>query len=281
MNQKSEQGEDSHLAQALRRLLRPLVRFLLSRGFTYIRLIQILRPLYVELADESQGKGLKPLTDSRISVLTGIARRYVKELRESPPTKDPAVLKASPNTRLVAQWVTNPRYTEKSGIPLVLPRFATDNGSPSFDELAELASNDVRPRTLLDDLEDKGMVRIHSNHQVELLSHAYRPDRHINDMLDYFGMHIHDHLAAATHNLNRDDSPFFERSAFQDGLTPESIEELKKYSDEQGMELLKAVYARAAELADQDRDNPHNTQRFRIGTYVYAEPDEETDNPEE
>lgn len=277
MKSPSDTGEDSHLVQALVRLLRPLVRFLLARGFTYIRLIQLLRPLYIELAEEAHHPKQKPLTDSRVSLLTGIARRYVKDLRRSPPARDPAMLKASPNTRLVAEWVTADRYTDGHGAPLLLSRYPSDDGAPSFDELAARVSTDVHSRTLLDDLQSKGLVRVHPDHRVELLSHAYRPDRHINDMLDYFGMHLHDHLAAATHNLAQGKEPFFERSAFQDNLTPESVEKLKQFSDEQAMKMLKNVYARAAKLAEADARKFGNNQRFRIGTYVYAETDDDSD----
>ncbi len=267
------QDEETHLVQALRRLLRPLVRFLLARGFTYTRLIQILRPLYVELAEETREPGGRELSDSRISVLTGIARRYVRELRESPPPKDPAMLKASPNARLVADWITLPRYLDTAGRPRILSRFSREGGEPGFDELAARASSDVRARTLLDDLVEKGMVRLHDNGNVELLAPAYKPDQHVNDLLDYFGMHLHDHLAAATSNLDPRAPAFFERSAFQDRLSPDSVELLKTYSDEQAMEMLKTVYVRAVELSEADREREDNDQRFRIGAYVYATPE--------
>lgn len=263
--------EDKHLIQALTRLLRPLVRYLVSRGFTYVRLIQIIRPLYVNLVEQEYGKGQSPLSDSRISVLTGIARRYVKELRQQPLPSDPATLKASPNTKLIAEWITNPRFLDKRGAPRKLDRFSEENGSADFEELANIASNDVRPKTLLDDLVEKGMVRVTATGKLELLSNAYKPDKHLNELIDYFGQHIHDHLAAATNNLQTGKPPFFERSAFQDGLSSESVDTLKKFSDDCAMEMLKAVYAKAAALSEADQNREDNTSRFRLGAYFYSE----------
>jgi len=271
MGKQGTNDEDRHLIQALTRLLRPLVRFLVSRGFTYVRLIQIIRPLYVNLAEQEYGKEHKPLSDSRISVLTGLARRYVKELRQQPLPSDPATLKASPNAKLVAEWITNPRFLDKRGAPRKLDRFSDGGGLPDFEELANIASNDVRPRTLLDDLVEKGMVRETATGKLELLSNAYKPDKHINELIDYFGQHIHDHLAAATNNLQSDKTPFFERSAFQEGLSAKSLETLKTFTDDRAMQMLKSVYAKAAELAEADQDREDNTYRFRLGAYCYSE----------
>lgn len=267
----AKSSDDEHLIQALTRLLRPLLRYLLTKGFTYIRLIQIIRPLYVALAEEEYGKNQQTLSDSRISVLTGLARRYVKELRQSPVPSDPATLKASPSTKLIAEWITNPRFLDKRGAPRKLDRLKTDHSIPSFEELANIATSDVRPRTLLDDLIEKGMIEEIPSGKLMLLTNAYKPDKHANELIDYFGQHIHDHLAAATNNLHEYKQPFFERSAFQDRLSPESLEELRAFSDDQAMKMLKAVYARASELSEKDMGRTDNTFRFRIGAYCYSE----------
>jgi hypothetical protein len=236
-----------------------------------VRLVQIIRPLYVNLAQQEYGKEQTPLSDSRISVLTGLARRYVKELRQRPVPSDPATLKASPNTKLIAEWVTNPRFLDKRGAPRKLDRLNEGEGPSDFEELANIASNDVHPRTLLDDLIEKGMVKETATGKLELLSNAYKPDKHVNELIDYFGQHMHDHMAAATNNLHTDKTPFFERSAFQEGLSSESVETLKKFTDECAMHMLKSVYAKAAELAEKDQNREDNTFRFRLGAYFYSE----------
>jgi len=271
MANRTESDEDTHLIQALTRLLRPLVRFLLARGFTYTRLIQIIRPLYVSIAEQQYSKSDQVLSDSRISVLTGLARRYVKDLRQSPLPGDPATLKSSPSTRIIAEWVTNPQFLDEKGAPRKLSRMQGDTDAPGFETLANIASNDVRPRTLLDDLIDRGMVQLTPEGMLELLSHAYKPDKHTNELIDYFGQHMHDHFAAATNNLKDDSTPFFERSAFQDRLTAESLQLLQEFTNDRAMEMLKEVYAKAAKLAENDQQSAENTFRFRIGAYCYAE----------
>ena len=281
MTEQYNSDEDQHLVSALTRLLRPLIRYLLARGFTYIRLIQIIRPLFVRLAEEQYGSSKKLLTDSRISVLTGLARRYVKELRQS-PDPDPSVLKSSPSVKLVAEWVTNPRFIDKRGLPLQLHRLSA-NGNPSFEQLAAIASNDVRSRTLLDDLFEKGMIREAPDDKLELLTSAYKPDKNINELIDYFGQHIHDHMAAATSNLQPKEPTYFDRSAFQDGLSEKSLQALQKHADQCAMDMLKSVYAKASELAVKDTKEADSIHRFRMGVYCYSEEEsiEDTnENPE-
>ncbi|MBX2868838.1 MAG: hypothetical protein KTR18_09195 [Acidiferrobacterales bacterium] len=269
------QSEQDHLIQAITRLMRPLVRFLLSRGFTYTRFIQILRPLYVEIAElDHPSEDRKKLTDSRISLLTGIARRYVKDLRKGETPAKVEMLKSPPNTRLIAEWLTNQRYLTGQGKPIILPRFTSSDAMPSFEELALSVTSDIKPRTLLDDLVERDLVHIEGN-QITLKTIAYKPDKSLNELIDYFGLHMHDHMAAATNNLHSDKLPMFERSAFMDDLSEESIAELKQFSDQEAMKALKSVYAYAAELYEKDKSNPKSTQRFRMGVYTYHEDEAE------
>ncbi len=268
---KAQSSEETHLIKALARLLRPLVRFLLSRGFTYTRLIQVLRPLYVEIAEaEYQRKNeFKNPTDSRVSLMTGIARRYVKELRDSNTSRSTGALKASLGVRVIAEWTTNSNFLSKNGTPLKLEKLARDNNDVSFEGLVTLVTSDVKSRTVLDDLVSKGMVLIQKNGLVVLKKKVYKPDKNRTELIDYFGMHIHDHIAAATNNLYESPDLMFERSAFMDNLSEESIEELNKLIDEGGMELLKTIYSRASELSRNDSDSEVATKRFRLGIYSY------------
>ena len=62
------------LRQALRAVLRPLVRLLLQNQLTYPAFAALLKEVYVELADAEFRLSGKRQTDSRVSLLTGIHR---------------------------------------------------------------------------------------------------------------------------------------------------------------------------------------------------------------
>ena len=71
------------LIEALRRLLRPLVRALVHQQVQYPQLASLLKSLYIDVArSEFSLGGGKAMTLSRLSVLTGIHPREAKRLND-------------------------------------------------------------------------------------------------------------------------------------------------------------------------------------------------------
>ena len=104
---------------------------------------------------------------------------------------------------------------------------------------------------------------------------AYIPDNRMDELIEFFGVHMHDHVAAIADNLSDDGIKSLDRSAYQDELSAESVEILKKYSWGEAMKLLKAVYAKAAVLHKYDQQSDSNNFRFRIGVYSYSGNDQQ------
>ena len=264
---------DNYLHSALSSVLTPLVRFLLQQGFTYPSLILLLRKIYVDLAEHAGTTQNKPPTTSRISLLTGIARRYVREIRQPGNSELSKPLKMPPTAKLIALWTSQPKFQDADSQPLRLPRLAANTPDVSFEALATLASKDIRPRTQLDSLIERGLVSLDDEDQVELLSQAYLPDTDKEEMLSVMGQHLRDHISAATGNINNGDcdgaNTELDRSAYQEGLSAASVAELKALSEKEGMKVLQKIYARANELATKDEGN--HQYRFRLGLYTYSE----------
>ena len=84
----------------------------------------------------------------------------------------------------------------------------------------------------------------------------------------YFGRNLHDHLAAAGHNLSGEGAPLLERSVYYDGLTEESVAEIAALSEKLGMEALQAVNGRALELQRQDTKRG-GSLRMNFGIYFF------------
>lgn len=261
----------SPLALAVRRVLRPLVRLLLSHRLGYPWLCEVLREIYVEVAEQDFPLDGKPQTDSRISLLTGVHRKSVHELRSPEAGKaqhtPPAI---TLGTQLVARWVSDPAYAAEGGAPAPLPRLARQGGEVSFESLVASVSKDIRARAVLDEWLRLGVVR-QDGDLVVLNTDAFVPAQGFEEKVFFFGRNVHDHLAAATSNVMGGSPPFLERSVHYDGLRPESVYALTASAEESGMRTLKELNRLAARLARADAGHPDATRRINVGVYLYSE----------
>ena len=73
------------IAAAVKRVLRPIIKLMLANQLTYTFAIDLLKTLYVEIAEHDFALDGKPQTDSRISLISGVHRKDVRRLREHLP----------------------------------------------------------------------------------------------------------------------------------------------------------------------------------------------------
>ncbi len=260
------------LEAALTRILRPLVRLGIARKVLFPELAQRLKELYVSVAAERFRLEGKRVTDSRLSLLTGLQRKDVKAIRAAGEEARP-VRSAGPLPRILARWQGDPAFCDERGEPLALPR-QEEGGSPSFERLVREVSRDLHPRTLLDELQRLGLVKWDADgDQVRLSAEALLPGADDEALLGYFGSNLGDHAEAATENLlaQPNPSPFFERAVHYNRLSAASLEELDSLARRLQQEALLKVNARALALQTRDREDPTARGRFRCGAFVYAE----------
>jgi Family of unknown function (DUF6502) len=259
--------------QALRQVLRPLVRVMLAQGITFPYLSELLKSLMVEVADQNFRLDDKPPTDSRVSLLTGVHRKDVNRLRSAGPVADEKIHSVvSLGAQLVAQWLGNPLYLDEQGQPKPLPRYISEGGVTSFEGLVMGVNSDIRSRVVLDEWTRLGVVHLDDERRVCLNTQAFVPAKGFDEKAFYFGHNLHDHAAAAAHNLLGQEPPFMERSVHYSGLSAETIEQLAAQSKELGMQALLAVNKTAMEREKIDAAGDATGQRMTFGIYFYAEP---------
>lgn len=258
--------------RALTHVLRPLVRLMLAQGITYPALSEVLKGLYVDVAEREFTISGKAQTDSRISLLSGVHRKDVKRLRDAPPAEgDGAMESVSLGSQIVAAWAASPDFTDKRKHPLPLPRLA--RGAPdgaSFETLVESVSKDIRPRAVLDEWLRLGIVHIDENDRVCLNQGAFIPEKGFDEKAFYLGHNLHDHAAAAVQNMIGGAPAFLERSVQYDALSASSVSELAALSEKAGMEAVFAVNRQAMKLERRDKQ-PTPGKRMTFGIYFYAE----------
>jgi hypothetical protein len=274
------------LVAALRQALRPLVHLMLARGITYPYLADLLKGLFVEVAQQDFRLGGKPPTDSRVSLVSGVHRKDVARLRSERLNDDaraPAVV--SRGAQLVAHWLGNALYLDDNGQPLPLPRFASEGGAQSFEALVASVNSDIRSRVVLDEWLRLGVVHLDEVQRVVLNTEAFVPAQGFEEKAFYLGHNLHDHAAAAVHNLlgasTPDEAkfkPLMERSVHYQALPASQMPALAKLAQQRGMQALLAVNKlamqskEAAQTDVQTTDPKAPMQRMTFGVYFYTEP---------
>ena len=264
------------LIRALRHALRPLVKLMLARGMTFTFASELLKSLFVEVADRDFRLDGKAATDSRVSLVSGVHRKEVSRLRGVLHAGEEAMPEAiSLGAQVVAQWMGAAPYVDDAGQPRPLARFASEGGELSFEALVARVNRDIRPRVVLDEWLRLGVVDIGDDGRIRLHAGAFVPTKGFDEMSFYFGHNVHDHAAAATHNLLGGEPGFLERSVHYDGLSAEAVDQLARQAGTLGMDSLVAVNKTALALSKRGGTTSLPRQRMTFGVYFYAEASDE------
>ena len=242
---------------------------MIARGLTAPVVYALLKRVYVEVAQESFGLDGTPPTDSRIALLTGVHRKDIRTIRtETDDGASEARRKSALLATIIGQWMSHPDFTDASGTAQPLPR-ASEEG-PSFETLVRSISKDVRPRTVLDELQRAGLIRADGD-ILHLIAEAIVGTATASEKEAFFGANVGDHLAAATENLLSDAPPFFERSVFYNQMTPEAVDSIEASARAQAQTMLEELNRQSSAAHRQDKDSDGPRQRYRLGVYFYRE----------
>lgn len=262
-------------SKPLFRLLRPVVRWALRSGIDYREFMQEAKPVFLEAAVQELERTQTKVTDSSLSLLSGLHRKDVKAWREAQTLVTNAAGDVVPHVagqrrpslpaQLVARWLGS-----ESALTLPLAGEA-----PSFTAMAQTLSTDVHPRALLSELERQGVVQVDAQRQTVTLSQrAYMPDAKSAEdhtAQDLLADSVCDHLAAGMHNLGAPPQDrHLEQSVFADGLSRESVDALERLSTKLWMDAMAQLVRAATPLCEHDEPRG-GKQRFRMGMFTYRD----------
>jgi hypothetical protein len=243
--------------RVLRGLLRPLVRTLIARGVPAPAFYRLLKSVYVEVAETSFRLDDKPPTDSRISVLTGVHRRDVRAYREAGPDGwEDARQRAATFATVISEWRA---------------RGAQPLDKAQFDALVASISQDVRPRTILDELRNQALVSEAADGSLSLTDAARAGPTGEDQREVFFAANVGDHLAAAAGNLLAEEPRYLERAVFYTRLTPAALDAIEAEARKLGQSSLERLDELSRDAQNAGRDDPENTERYRFGVYFYRE----------
>jgi hypothetical protein len=260
------------IAAAVKRILRPIVKLMLANQLTYTFAIDLLKTLFVEIAEKDFALKGKAQTDSRISLISGVHRKDVRRLREYLPDIEEVVPQnVSLGSQIIAVWTTDAKYLGEDGLPKALARLAAHNVD-SFESLVRSVSTDIHPRAVLDEWLRLGVATVDEENFVHLVSDAFIPNEGMEEMAYYLGHNLHDHAQAAVSNMQGQQPAFFERCVHYDELSIESVQQITKLSKKIGMKSLQEMYKTTDRIAKAQPADVKQNMRLTYGIYYYHEP---------
>lgn len=270
---KSTDSEKSKLFAALERAIKPLVRLMLARGITFTQFTDWLKQIYINIAVQDFSLKDKAITDSRISIVTGIHRKDVRRLRsnieDSSENKTPDSINLG--SKLVATWLSSPELMDDH-VAKKIPRLKKNGGATSFEALAEKVTKDVRARALLDELERLGVISIDDNDMVTLVTEAFIPSESETEKTFYLGLGVGDHTNAAVNNVLGNQPAFYDRIVHYNNFTESDIKLIETLSRTESGKLLQLINAESKKIsAKHTQPTDNNTKRFSLGVYFYSE----------
>ena len=279
----SSSSKKKALAQAVSRLLRPVVRMLLRNSMPFAAFEALAKRVYVEVAFEEFAIPGKRPTISRASVLSGLTRKEVQRLvnervhddGEQPDFHNRAM-------RVLTAWVRDPRYHGANG----KPRALDPEGAISFAALVKRHSGDMPAGAVMDELLRVGAIRRAPNGQLALAQRAYVPAGGEIEKLAMLGTDVTDLIETIDHNVEHSaQDPRFQRKVMYTDMSVAAIPAFRKVSATKAQALLEHLDIWLAKRAIRQNDDSNATPRARIGLGIFyfeqlsGQPDSTKESP--
>lgn len=153
-NQHTDDREVS-LSAACEELLLRISQHFLDRGIGVAEFVNMAKIAYIRAAVTAiKESGQRP-TISRVAAITGLQRKEIKFLTNSPAKTQMAAIREPPIMRVVIGWKINKNFREANG----RPRELAMEGNFSFRTLVETYAGDVTHVALLRELERLRWIR--------------------------------------------------------------------------------------------------------------------------
>ena len=263
------------LLRAAVELMAPMARLLVANGVTYTMFAQAMKRVFLTAAERELESEGKRITDSALSLLSGVHRKDVRALTAETPPQRRTLTIAS---QVAMAWATQPEYLGTDGSPIALPMRAAAADAPSFERLAQSISKDFHARSVLDELIRLGVVEERDGLSRLVRAEGAPPVRDLEELARQLAANVSDHLAASAANFSAarkgEKSPHLEYALWADELSAASVVELQQLAQQQWLAAMKSLRNLAEERSETDRATaaPDELHRFRFGVYVYHAP---------
>lgn len=255
--------------EAVDAVLQPLIQVMLNSGVDYPRFAAALKPWFIEQAKAELQRSGQAVTDSSISLRSGVHRKDVRGWRENrlanKTLRDVAI-----SAQVYARWTSDPLYRDRKRQPRPLKRTGE---SPSFETLVRSVTQDLHAFTVLQELIRLGLasVEIRKGQETVVANAAgFVPPPGSREALELLGANLGDHALAAVNNV-MGEPPRLEQSVFAGGITQHSADALGAMARRLWSHARSELVAEALRLYEADQHKPDATARMRFGSYFWSE----------
>ena len=258
----------SLFADAVAKILRPIVRMALEKGWTQDAFNDISKRVFVDVAEKEFLIEGKKQTKSRIATLTGMNRKEVARVQNIPNGGIEQVsIKRNRAAQVLTAWLRDKRFLDSKGDPLPLSM----EGPNSFTELVKSYSGDIPVRAIVDEFKRLRAVELNPDDgKLHLLSRGYTPQSGSEEFLEILGADTHELMETII--LNMDESN--PRQLFQQKVVYTSVPliflaQFRAYSARMSQHLLEEMDHWLAEHDGDTNPEVKGEGKATVGLGIY------------
>lgn len=251
------------LDSAVIRLLRPLVRILMSRAVPFRRLVDMVKWVYVDEAkNDLDSSGNRP-SKSAVALKTGLCRKEVQRLIYEP---QPPVLSGEQSysriNKVAFAWQHQREFQNPDGLPAILP---VSGGPGSFQSLVSKYGGDITYRVVLREMLEKGCVEESGGHVRYITSADIRTGE--PELFELFGRCVTNLVSTFEHNINTPE--LVDRRLQRELITHEIPHDRVPILRQEIRGEWERIWPRLIDMLDQFESKDPNKARHTVGVGFY------------
>ena len=273
MEKKDTQSEIVHISTLV---LRPLIRLLVHYGVNLQDFVEAVKRMYVEIAQERIKDDRERVTDSAISVMTGVHRKDVRRILEEFDGTRRRIRPPSVLGLVLQVWGGQSRFSTKRGAPRALRRRSLSQHAPSgdeatFEDLVAEVTKGIPPKALLDEWLRLGAVRLNSRGEVVYADPEFADGEEIGSLMR--GMIVSsDRLTCSVENKTTGTKKRFVYSVRGSHMSDEDIKKVNALAERLSIQVSEKINVAVIAAEERGRATGKGSNRFSFGVHVLDEP---------
>lgn len=263
------------LLAAFRFLLVPLVRILLRNGISFNEISEVIKGTYARVAATDFAVPGRPMSYSRLSITTGIARRdFDRVLGEEDRLRRALESNAGRIANVLQGWHNDPEYMGPYGFPRDLGFTREVGGGPSFEDLVARYASDAQADLMLEELMRVGAATIaEESGMIRVLKRTFIPEQMAPELIEVFARGVRRYVETIDHNLGEQEANNrrFERWVFPDyGIREEDWVPFNEMVRDRLQEVIEDLETQFV-LFRRPRAGVDRTLSVGVGLYLYKD----------